>query len=507
MKHARSTFPPPITIDSRKKRPIYGQLYDWFRSAIIEGRLGPGQRLPSTRSMAAELQISRISVFNAYEQLHSEGYLESFAGSGTCVARAIPDDAFVPVAAKSAKGSGQPSFAPTPRRVSARASALLTADSEPWLHNLGAFRVSLPAIDQFPIDVWSKLVSRHSRRQSPAMMAYGNALGYLPFREAISEYLSTFRGVRCDASQLVVTSGSQQALQICAQVLLNPGDGVAIEEPGYPGARLAFTSAGAKLIPIPLDEDGLIASRLERRRRHVRAVYVTPSHQYPLGMTMSAARRMSLLNWAARSSSWIIEDDYDSEYRFASRPIASLQGLDLHCRVIYVGTFSKVLFPALRLGYMVVPKDLLPAFSAARDATDIFSSILYQAVLTDFIREGHFARHVRRMRVLYMDRRKALVSALQSHIGDDVEVIGAEAGMHLVALLPPGTDDVEISKQAAHYGISVMPLSTCYVRRPARPGLILGYGGVSTRQIQDGINKLRSTVKPFKSRSIQSRAE
>jgi GntR family transcriptional regulator / MocR family aminotransferase len=496
MKRVPATFIPPIMLDNRGKSPIYRQLYDWLRTAITEGRIRPGQRLPSTRSMAAELQISRISVFNAYEQLRSEGYLEAFVGSGTCVARKIPDDAFgLPTHKR--KGSQRVIAESGPRTVSARAVALLKVPSEAWLHNLGAFRVSLPALDEFPVDVWSKLVARHSRRLSRAIMAYGHAMGYLPFREAIAEYLSTFRGVRCDSSQILVTTGSQQALQISSQVLLDPKDQVLVEEPGYPGARLAFTSAAAQLIPVPVDGEGMIVSEIVARSRRARVAYVTPSHQYPLGMTMSAARRMSLLKWAVRSGSWIIEDDYDSEYRFGSRPIPSLQGLDMHGRVIYVGTLSKVLFPALRLGYVVVPKDLVPAFSAARDAADIFSSPLYQAVLTDFIREGHFARHIRRMRMLYMDRRKALVNAIRNQMGSIVEVIGAEAGMHLVAFLPPATDDDSVSKHAAQNGISAMPLSSCYLTRPKRAGLILGYGGVNPRQIQDGIHKLRISVTRF----------
>jgi GntR family transcriptional regulator/MocR family aminotransferase len=453
----------------------------------------PGQRLPSTRSMAAELEVSRISVFNAYEQLQAEGYLETFIGSGTCVARTIPDDAFAPSVVCRGKSRDATIDSP-PRRVSARATALLKMASEPWLHSLGAFRVSLPALEYFPLSIWSKLVARHSRKQSRAVMAYGDALGYLPFREAIAEYLGTFRGVRCDPSQILVTSGSQQALQICAQVLLNPGDQLFIEEPGYPGARLAFTSAGVQLIPVPLDDDGIITEKLSARRKLGRAAYVTPSHQYPLGMTMSAARRMSLLKWATYSGSWVIEDDYDSEYRFGSRPIASLQGLDTHARVIYIGTFSKVLFPALRLGYVVVPKDLVRVFTAARDAADIFSSILYQAVLTDFIREGHFARHVRRMRMLYVDRRKALVSAICTHMRGIVNVIGGDAGMHLVVILPPGTDDLAVSKEATENGISAMPLSYCYMNPPKRSGLILGYGGVNPRQIHDATHKLAAIV-------------
>jgi len=491
MKRVGSTFIPPITIDSRKKRPIYGQLYDWLRAAITEGTMKPGQRLPSTRSMAAELKISRISVFNAYEQLQSEGYLETFVGSGTCVAKAIPDETF----GSSVGHGGRPrqvTVGSAPRRVSARASALLKVASEPWLHNLGAFRVSLAALDYFPVNPWSKLVTRHARQQSRASMAYGDAMGYLAFREAISEYLGTFRSVRCDASQILITSGSQQALQICAQVLLDPGDQLLIEEPGYPGARLAFTSAGVQLVPVPVDNDGMITERISRRRA---AVYVTPSHQYPLGMTMSAARRMSLLKWAIHSGSWIIEDDYDSEYRFSSRPIASLQGLDTDSRVIYIGTFSKVLFPALRLGYVVVPKDLIPVFSTARDAADIFSPTLYQAVLGDFIREGHLARHVRRMRMLYMDRRKTLVNTIRTHLGTSVEVIGDDAGMHLVVLLPPGVDDMLVSKDAAQNGISAMPLSSCYMKPHGRSGLILGYGGVSPRQIHEGMSKLAAIVK------------
>jgi GntR family transcriptional regulator / MocR family aminotransferase len=474
--------------------PIYRQLYDWFRSTITEGRMRPGQRVPSTRSMAAELQISRISVFNAYEQLQSEGYLEAVAGSGTCVARTIPDDAFGFLQPHKRKGFEQVIAESGLRKLSVRAEALLKAPSEPWLHNLGLFRVSLPALDQFPVDVWSRLVARHSRRLSRSAMAYGDAMGHLPFREAIADYLSTFRGVRCDSSQVLVTTGSQQALQISAQVLLNPKDQVLMEEPGYPGAHLAFTAASVELIPSPVDSEGIVVPEINRRGRRVRVAYVTPSHQYPLGMTMSAARRMSLLQWAVRSDAWIIEDDYDSEYRFGSRPIASLQGLDVHARVIYVGTFSKVLFPSLRLGYMVVPKDLLAAFRAARDAADIFSSTLYQAVLTDFIGEGHFARHIRRMRMLYMDRRRALVSAIRSQMGEILEVIGAAAGLHLVALLPQGACDVSVSRHAAQNGISAMPLSSCYLKAPKRGGLILGYGGVSPRQIQDGIRKLRICV-------------
>ncbi|HEY6271868.1 MAG TPA: PLP-dependent aminotransferase family protein, partial [Terriglobales bacterium] len=246
--------------------------------------------------------------------------------------------------------------------------------------------------------------------------------------------------------------------------------------------------------PVPVDHEGMKVAEMIRSGHNARAVYITPSHQYPLGMTMSATRRLLLLHWAVRSGAWIIEDDYDSEYRFLSRPMASLQGLDTDARVIYVGTFSKVMFPALRVGYLVVPKDLVPAFSAARDAADVFSATLYQSVLTDFIREGHFARHIRRMRMLYMERREALVREIHVQMGDMLEVIGAEAGMHLLAMLLPGVNDVVVSRRAAERGISATPLSTCYLKPPTRGGLILGYGGTNARQIRDGISQLRMSI-------------
>ncbi len=498
MKRVFASFFPPIALDHRTKTPMHRQLYDWFRRAVIEGQMRPGQRVPSTRGLATELKISRIPVLQAYEQLLAEGYFETFVGAGTCIASSIPDDTLSPAVVKTQSGRQEILGKRGPRRMSRRGVALTQLPAQAWLDNLGAFRVSLPALDHFPIRIWSQLVARHSRRATKGIMAYANAMGYLPFREAIAEYLGTVRGVRCDASQILATTGSQQALQLSAQVLLDPKDRVCLEEPGYPSARHAFMMAGAQLVPIPVDQDGLNVEEMIRRGRGARAVYVTPSHQYPTGMTTSASRRLLLLNWAARSGAWIIEDDYDSEYRFGSRPISSLQGLDTDARVIYIGTFSKVLFPALRLGYVVVPKDLVPAFFAARDAADVFSSTLYQAVLTDFIREGHFARHIRRMRMLYMDRRKALVNALQAQMGDMTEVIGPEAGMHLVALLPPRIDDVEVSRMAGQRGISAIPISSCYLTAPARAGLILGYGGTNARQIHDGVSKLKMSVQDLR---------
>jgi GntR family transcriptional regulator/MocR family aminotransferase len=493
MKRISASFLPPIALDSNRKIPMYRQLYEWFRGAILAGQLRPGQRVPSTRNLAAELKVSRIPVSTAYEQLYAEGYLETFVGAGTCVARSIPDEALKPAIAEIQDASRQVSKSKALRKVSRRVT-LMRVPAQTWSNKLVAFRVSLPALEHFPNKVWSKLVNRHSRKPTRQLMAYGDAKGYVPLREAIAEYLGAARAVRCLPSQILVTTGSQQGLQLSAQVLLDANERVWIEEPGYPGARQALAMAGAQLVPVPVDHEGINVAEGIRRARGAHAVYITPSHQYPLGVTMTAARRMLLLNWAARSGAWIIEDDYDSEYRLGGRPISSLQGLDTDARVIYVGTFSKVVFPALRLGYVVVPWDLVEAFSTARDATDQFSSTLYQAVMTDFIREGHFSRHIRRMRMLYLQRRTALVQAIHERMGDQLQVIGADAGMHLVALLPPGVSDVAISRKAAAMGISAMPLSSCYAKAPVRGGLILGYGGTDARQIRDGIGKLRMSI-------------
>jgi GntR family transcriptional regulator / MocR family aminotransferase len=493
MKRIPASFLPPIAVDVNGKVPIYRQLYEWFRRAIVAGQLRPGQRVPSTRNLAEELNVSRISVSNAYEQLRAEGYLETFVGAGTCVVRSIPADVLQPAFGKLRDASRRASRSKAPRLVSRRVE-LMRVPAQTWSNKLVAFRVNLPALEHFPAAVWSKLINRYSRRPTRQSMAYGDALGYMPLREAIAEYLGAARAVRCKPSQILVTTGSQQCLQLSAQVLLDANEPVWMEEPGYPGARQALIMAGAQLVPVPVDQEGLNVAEGVRRGGNARAVYITPSHQYPLGVTMTATRRMLLLNWAARSGAWIIEDDYDSEYRLGGRPIPSLQSLDTGERVIYIGTFSKVMFPALRLGYMVVPEDLVDAFSTAREATDQFSSTLYQAAMTDFIRDGHFARHIRKMRMLYLERRTALVEGIQSQMNDKLEVIGAEAGMHMVALLPPGVSDVALSKKAAEMGISAMPLSSCYLKAPVRAGLILGYGGTDARQIRDGVRKLKTLI-------------
>jgi GntR family transcriptional regulator / MocR family aminotransferase len=310
----------------------------------------------------------------------------------------------------------------------------------------------------------------------------------------VAEYLRTARAVRCEADQVMVVSGSQQALSLVARVLIDPGGSVWVEEPGYGGAHAVLKLRGARLVPVPVDEEGLDVSAGMERCPDASAVYVTPSHQYPLGMVMSASRRLQLLQWASKTGSWIIEDDYDSEYRYGSPPIASLQGLDRDGRVLYVGTFSKVLFPALRLGYVVLPADLVDRFTAVRDATDIFPPTFPQAVLGDFIRQGHFARHLRRMRALYRERRDALVTTLREELGDALQILGDDAGMHLVATSTRLRDDREISVRAARKGLWAMPLSSCYLETPARRGFVLGFAGAGKEEIRSGVRRLKEAI-------------
>ena len=479
---------PPVALEPRGA-PLYRQLTDWFRQAILDGRFKAGQRLPSTRGLAKELGISRIPVLSAYEQLLAEGYLESRVGAGTRIACSLPAETPRPLKARG------PAAAASPRRRVARRVVDTQLPDPMWLKNMGAFRVGLPALEHFPAQAWTRLITRHARNTSHAAMVYGDALGQAALREAIAAYLGTFRGVRCEASQIMVTTGSQQGLQCAAQALTDPGDKVWLEEPGYPGARQAFAMAGAKLVPVRVDAEGLDVADGMRRARDARLAYITPSHQFPLGGTLSATRRMALLDWAERNGAWIVEDDYDSEYRFGGRPLAALQGSDAGGRVIYVGSFSKVMFPALRLGYVVVPRDLLPAFAVIRDASDTFTASLPQAALADFIREGHFARHLRRTRQVYRERHASLVEAVQDQLLGKLELVGADTGMHLTAFLPEGVDDVELTRRAAAAGVSVRPLSILYLKPPRRGGLILGYGGATPEQIREGVRVLKGLLR------------
>ncbi|HST19575.1 MAG TPA: PLP-dependent aminotransferase family protein [Blastocatellia bacterium] len=492
-KHSIAVSFTTVSLDNSSPDPLYRQLYDWLRGAILTGQLRPGTRLQSTRELANELGVSRNTVMNAFEQLLAEGYLEGQVGSGTYVSRALPDDMlYIP-----ASRSRTLRLSRKGRVLSERGAALARAAVNASYSSIAvrAFRPGTPALDAFPSEVWSRLLARRWRNPPRELLGYSNSVGYKALREAIASYLGAARAVNCEPDQVIVVAGAQQALDLVSRLLLGPDDAAWIEDPGYLGTRAAFIGAGARLIPVPVDEEGLDVAAGEARAPDARLVYVSPSHQYPLGVTMSLARRLALLEWANRSGAWIIEDDYDSEYRYAGRPLAALQGLDQEGRVIYLGTFSKVLFPSLRVGYMVVPPDMIDAFAAARGVLSRFTPSIDQAVLADFINEGHFARHIRRMRTLYAERQAVLVETARREMDDLIEVNPHEAGIHLVGWLADSVDDRKASEAAASEGVEAQALSSFSLKHRMRGGLLLGYAGYDKRQIRVGVRKLSTVLR------------
>jgi GntR family transcriptional regulator/MocR family aminotransferase len=482
-----------LVLDTSSPTPLYRQLYDGLRQAILSGQLRPGTRLPSTRSLADELSLSRNTVMSAYLQLFAEGYLEGKVGAGTDVARSLPDEmlqAQTWPARQARSEEASQRLSERGRSLVAIPVALSRGQGQPR-----AFRPGTPALDAFPFDLWRQLQARCWQHPSLELLGYGASAGYPPLREAIAEYLGAARAVRCKPEQVIVVAGSQQGLDLTVRLLLDPGDAAWLEEPGYPGARGALLAAGARLVPVPVDSEGLDVAAGIARCPQARLAYVSPSHQYPLGVTMSLKRRLALLEWASRAGAWVLEDDYDSEYRYVGRPLAALQGLDAAQRVIYLGTFSKVLFPALRLGYLVVPPDLVEAFTAARMLADRHSPSMDQAVLAEFLAQGHFARHIRRMRVLYAERQAALVEAAKRELVGLLEVRPAEAGMHLLGWLPAGVDDRVASQRAKAHDVETPPLSSYSGEPLERGGLVLGYAGVDAGEIAAGARRLAKALR------------
>ncbi len=465
-KQSSAVFVPAIHVDRQADAPLHRQVYESYRQAILSGQLRHGAKLPSTRELARELGLSRNTVMTAFEQLLAEGYLDGKIGSGTYVSGQVPEALQRPV---------RPPAVASPQL--SLASDLLMHEHSPYTRGFGAFGLNLPALDQFPWAVWSRLTSSCSRRQTKDQLSYSGPKGWKPFREAIAAHLRTARNVRCEAEQVIVVSGSQQALCLALQVLLNPGDRVWMEDPGYQGAREAFLLQGLRECTVPVDSEGIMVSEGQRLYPDARCAYVTPSHQYPLGVTLSLQRRLELLRWANRNQAWILEDDYDSEYRYVSRPLSSLQGLAEQDRVIYLGTFSKVLFPSLRIGYLVVPPGLADRFAVVRRALDCFPPVLYQMILTDFLREGHFARHLRKMRSVYASRVEELKASVDRELSGRAHIEAADSGMHAVLFVSPEIDDVRLSAEAARRGVTARALSPAYRGGQSRKGLVLGFGG------------------------------
>ena len=505
-----------LVVDSSADAPLYRQVYEGLRDAILAGRLARGARLPSSRALAADLGVARNTVLQAFDQLRSEGYLQGRRGGGTRAREVLPDSLLTVPSARAARSQGVRDTrrgAPTPPplppsstsvaapRISERGRTLVASGSA-LIRSAGPhvpFELGVPAHDAFPHRLWGQLTARRWRR-GDVDMGERDPAGEPSLRSAIAEYLGAARGVRCSPEQVLVLNGAQQALHLVAQLLLDPGDQVWIEEPGYVGARVAFQAAGARLEPVPIDDDGLDVGAGVQRAPDARLAYVTPSHQFPLGVVMSAARRVQLLAWARASGAWILEDDYDSEFRYTGRPLSCMQGLEADqrdgspSRVLYVGTFSKTLVTGLRLGYMVVPDELVDAFRAARSTVDRHTPTLHQQVLADFIGEGHYARHIRHVRTLCAERQAVLLDAV-ARLEGLLTVDADPAGLHLLGRLSPAIDDVEAQRAAMARGVRSWALSKFYLRdRPASGALVLGYGGFGERAIREGVERLREAL-------------
>jgi GntR family transcriptional regulator/MocR family aminotransferase len=481
-------------------RQLQRRLYEAIRSAILRGVLAPGTRLPPTRVLAEDYGIARQTAVLVYERLLDEGYVVARVGAGTFVAETFQAPAQTP----------RPE-APEPRLPRSRwAQRATAAQWEQWSPERPEldFRPGVPDWAAFPHARWRRLLARRWRAAGAeaGLAQYGDPAGYRPLREALASFLAQSRGLRCRAGQIVIVSGSQQALDLLARIALDPGDRAAVEDPGYPPAHAIFRAAGATLVPVPVDPQGLDVAAL--RAAAPRLVYVTPSHQYPTGATLSLGRRLELLEWAAQAGALVVEDDYESELRYGGPPLPALQGLDRQGCVAYVGSCSSVLFPPLRVGWIVAPPALIEALVAAKWLADRQTSTLDQQVLADFIAEGDFARHLRRSRALYGRRRALLEEAVHRFLPPSCRLGGEPAGLQTPLYLPPGTDELAVVRAAAARGVGVYPLGPCFVpaaddergSKPGvaadgrQPGLLLGFAAVPDERIAEGIRRLAAAI-------------
>jgi GntR family transcriptional regulator/MocR family aminotransferase len=474
----------PWAVKRSTATPLFRQIYAQIRSAALSGVLGPGTKLPSSRALATSLGVARASVVAAYEQLLAEGYVEARAGSGTFVA-----DNLVRLAGASRRSSNRKG-----KRVSIRSEPF--ADFErPQNHSDGLpFNTGRTLIDAHTAEVWRKLTHQAVRMLGANDLGYGDPCGLLELRRSLCQYLQAARNVRCDPEQIVITAGTQHAIDIAIRVLLAPGDEVWVEDPGYPLTHAQLLLAKVRPHPIPVDGDGIVVAAGLRTAPKARGAFVTPSHQFPTGVVLSIARRLELLAWARDSAAFLIEDDYTSEFRYSGPPLASLQGLDDDERVIYVGTLNKALFPGLRIGYAVVPHPLLPAFTNARYLMDRQPPTLYQTVILEFMEQGHFTAHIRRMRQRYREQRDSLAAALERGAADHLKVIVPDQGMHLVAYLQEGVSDIEIEALARQAGISLRAVSRFYRAAAPKTGVMLGFSGFPPQVIVPAAAQLAALI-------------
>ena len=462
--------------------PLYRQIYTQIKELILSGKLLAKTKLPASRDLATRLEVSRNTVVTAYEQLWAEGFVEGEIGSGTYVANVDVQHTL--------SSTTKISLQQRPL-LSKRGHKIYDLAKKDFSTLPIPFAPGIPDIALFPKSEWGRMLSRTCRMYMNKVFAYDDAAGFGPLRQAICKYLNGCRGVKCTPEQVIITCGAQQGLELITRFLIDPGEGVAMENPGYVGARNAFYSAEAHLIPIALDQQGIRIDLLESYD-NVRLVYLTPSHQYPTGISMPLSRRIEVLKWAENNNAWVIEDDYDSEYRYSGQPIAAMQGMDTSNRVLYLGTFSKVLFPGLRLGYLVVPAALVPTFTVAKSIADRNSPSLLQSVLADFIDSGQFTSHLRKTRIIYKKRQEYFIRIFQQRLGEYFSLEPSSTGMHLVAICKKNWNDQHLAGLARQSELQLRPLSSYYlVPDAAVNGLVLGYAGFSELQIAEGLERLR----------------
>lgn len=471
-----------LSLDQHVPVPLYQQIYQQIREQILQGVLGPGERLPSSRRLAQQYSVGRVTVTTAYDQLLAEGYVLSQTGAGTFVADDLP--------------------------LPESATRLFTPSLSHWAQQLGHLAIerdgeggSRPQIDfgfgrsfphLFPYDIWRRLLNRYLSTDDSMLSRYGSTAGFEPLRQAIADYLARQRGVYCEPEQVVVVNGGQQALDILTRLFLNPGDEVLVESPGYPDAWELFRMNGARLHPLPVDEHGFPAHQIPRDCP-ARLAFVTPTNQFPQGGALPLERRLALLHWAKTNNALIVEDDYDGELRYHGHPLAALQGLDLTGHVVYLGTFSKVLFPALRLAYVVLPPALLKPFLQTKAVVDRGAPTLTQAAVSDFITEGHFEKHLNHLRKAYGRRREVLITAL-ADVPVALRYAQEAAGLHVMVYLPPGMDEEQVVRLAAAHGVGVYPGSTYHLLRPSPPSILLGFSGLDEAEIEEGIRRLSQAL-------------
>ncbi|WP_162577981.1 MocR-like pyridoxine biosynthesis transcription factor PdxR [Variovorax sp. PBS-H4] len=462
-----------LTLDRSRSEPLYRQIVQRLRDAIEQGLLRPGARVASARSLASELGVARSTVELAYGQLAGEGYLLARGQAGTVISPRLPPRA----PRRAARGS-------TPGPLT-----LAPVGPPP------PFQLGIPALDAFPRKLWARLATRRVRATTIADMNYGDPAGYAPLREAIATYLRVSRGVACSPAQVVVTAGHRASLALVSRALLAPHDGAWVEEPGYPPTREVLQGAGLRVVSVPVDTQGLRVADGLRRAAGAKLAVVTPSHQSPLGYSMSMARRLELLAWAQDAKAWIVEDDYDGEYRYAGHPLPALKSLDAQDRVLYAGTFSKVLHPGLALAYLVVPEPLVERCTRAAGVASNGCPQLAQAIVCDFLQEGHFARHIKKMRLLYARRRAMLAAELQKAFGEAVQVELRGGGMHLIARFGGLGSDTALSRRAQGAGLHCRALSERYAGKPALEGLLMGFTNIASQaEVRQLVGRLRNAL-------------